>query len=415
MWEIGFMPPSPAPLATAAKRASGFKRPFAIRYDILKAGVSELASTLRLSRDTDQVLFTEVPEPFSPEAARMALISDASGFVMTRFVAIADCVSNAHRFKSYCSEQFISAHVVENLSAFTLAERIIASQQRAAASSFQQALFIPRIGSPHRAVVCPLRDIVDRLAPHSFPINFSFKQLCSGLSAKPDASAQPAPQCSAGLCFSDDVLAFTHLNTLIFRRSVNNVHQDVVVGSGDSGCKDGTRDEALFSSPSGIHFDARHGGWLIADTLNHCVRCVDPSALTVSTVSSLPFVRIASSSSVPTRTVPPVQLSHNPVKQLVFLAMRRAVSQLNLPIKLTHALEWIMTSLHFGRGMSGWRLGMSVSLEQFSEMSRFFRISEINSISHVPMWRPQRIYSDGSGGYVVVSQGRFVLAMHPCL
>ena len=28
-------------------------------------------------------------------------------------------------------------------------------------------------------------------------------------------------------------------------------------------------------------------------------------------------------------------------------------------------------------------------------------------MSHVPLWRPHRIFSDGAGGFVVMSMGRF--------
>ena len=109
--------------------------------------------------------------------------------------------------------------------------------------------------------------------------------------------------------------------------------------------------------------------------------------------------------------MPPLQLSHNALKQRIFLQLRHWASRLNLPPRLSHLLEWIMTGLHFGRGKSGWQLHASLSLRQFCDMSRFFRFSEVNFVSYVPMWRPQRIHSDGAGGYVVVSQGRCAAAV----
>jgi hypothetical protein len=410
------MPPSSSLLTAAANRGYVLRCFFTTRCSASEDGISELVSKLNLPRDEDHVLFTEIPEPFSTESACMALISDAFGLTRTRFVAIAGCPAKASRLKLYCSEQSICADVVEDVTALAYTERIIASQSRSAASAFQQAVFVPRTASSRpQAFVGPLRDIVDRLAPHSFPLGFTFKRHCSVVEPKLNAAVHPAPQSSAGLCFSDDMLAFTHLNTVIFRRSVNNSPLDVVVGAGGKGFKDGAGDEALFASPSGIFFNGRDGdGWLIADTLNHCVRCIHPGAFTVSTVSPSLFFRAAASNSLHTTVMPPVQLSHNPLKQRIFLALRRFVSRLKLPVSLTHVLEWIMTGLHFGRGSNRWQLHMSLTLQQFSEMSRFFRVSEINSVSHVPMWRPQRIYSDGAGGYVVVSQGRSVATTSYC-
>jgi hypothetical protein len=405
---------SPASLAASVISGTLLRRFFVTRSKVYEADVSLLASMLQLSQDSDNVVLTDLPEPYSTEAACIALISDSSGFTRTRFVAIAGCPTKANRLKLYCSEQFICANIIEDLSAFAQAERIMTSHPSAAASAHQRALFIPRTGSPHRAAVGPLRDIVDRLAPHSFPIDFSFKRHLSGSNCKPEAALHSAYQRSSGLCFSDDVLAFTHYNSVILRHSVSSTHLDVVIGTGERGFKDGKGDKAFFSSPSGIHFDASHGGWLIADTLNHCVRCINPDTLDVSTVSPSLFSRVVRSDSVPSGVVPPVQLSHHPFKQRVFLALRWVVSRLNLPIALTHVLEWIMTGMHFGRGNSGWRLNMSLSFEQFSQMSRIFRSGFRNSMSNVPMWRPHRVYSDGGGGLVVVSQGRFVAAIVCC-
>jgi hypothetical protein len=297
--------------------------------------------------------------------------------------------------------------VVEDAAALAQAERIIAS--RAAAAPFQQVLVIRRAAPQRRALaaVGPLRDIVDRLAPHSFPLHFRFKHHGAGTDAaappSPLGAAPPSPLGAAGLGFSDDALAFTHRNTVILRR---NAHSDVVIGSGGSGFKDGAASAALFSSPSGVYFDAGRGGWLVADTLNHCVRYISPDTLTVSTLPPPLFARLPALSSVPAKIMPPLQLSHNALKQRIFLQLRRWTSRLNLPPTLSHLLEWIMTGLHFGRGKSGWQLSTSLSLQQFSDMSRFFRFSEVNAASHVPLWRPQRIHSDGAGGYVVVSQGR---------
>jgi len=409
------MPYFGALLATAWR---GSRRFFASRHAASEASVAELASMLHLPRDSDHVVMMDLPEAFSPETACLALISDSSSFVRTRFVAIASCPKEALKFKAYGAEHIICINVVEGASVYAQAQRLITSES-CADKTIPQALFIPRTGSRNEAVVSPLRDIVDRLAPHSFPQNFSFKQHISPRGA--DVNVERAPQSSRGVCYSDELsrgvrysdgtLAFTQFNTVILRRQYRDFRdfdEDFVVGASESGFNDGSRGKALFSSPSGIVFDKLDGSWLVADSLNHCVRSISPETSSVTTIPSSLFNKISSLPPASTGLLPPLQLSHSPFKQSVFLASRRLVARLHLPRTLSHAFEWMMTGVNLCRNSVGWHLACSLSLKQFSQMSRFFRFLEVNSISHVPLWRPHRIFSDGAGGFVVMSMGRFV-------
>lgn len=56
-----------------------------------------------------------------------------------------------------------------------------------------------------------------------------------------------------------------------------------IVGTGDSGLKDGSFDQAQFSNPQGMAIDQRF--LYIADTGNHVIRCVDLEKRTVSTIA----------------------------------------------------------------------------------------------------------------------------------
>jgi hypothetical protein len=196
---------------------------------------------------------------------------------------------------------------------------------------------------------------------------------------------------------------------VIFRRHIGDSHTDTVAGSSQSGIKDGSIGEALFASPSGMLCDDRNGRWLVADSLNHCVRCIELDSFLVTTVPSPLFSKVSSLPPVSARTMPPMQLSHSPLKQNVFLSLRRLTAELHLPLTLSHLLEWAMTGVNVCRSKFGLYLSSSVSFQQFTDMSRFFRFSDINALSHVPMWRPHRIFSDGAGGFVVISLGRFVV------
>ena len=389
-------------LLSLAPRSS--RRCFVSLRVVSDARITELASLLSLTRDADNVVILDVPRPFSNEAACMALISDTFEFSTTRFTAIASSPQKASRFRDLCSEQCIRIELVESASAHSFVENIIASCYEAITGTSQQGILVPRTGSSLRATVGPLHDIVDRLAPHSFPRNFTFEQHRSR--SGPGCTTHPAHQSSRGLCFSDGILAFTRFNNLIFRHHLADVHTDVVVGANTSGFKHGARDGALFSSPSGVYFH-KHHGWLVADTLNHCVRCVKPDTYDVSSIPSTNFCQTSTLPSISTRTMPPLQLSHSLFKQSVFLAGRRLTSLLHLPSIMSHAIEWIMTGVNICSSKFGWQPRASLSLGQFSQMSRLFRFSEINSISHVPLWRPHRIFSDGADGIVVISVGRF--------
>jgi hypothetical protein len=389
-------------LALLSLAPRSLRRCFVSLRVVSDASIAALSSLLFLNRDADNVVILDVPRPFSNEAARMALISDTGKFSTTRFTAVASSPQKASSFRDLCSEQFIRMELVESASAHSFVENIIASCNEVFTGTSQQGILVPRAGSSLRATVGPLYDIVDRLAPHSFPRNFNFERHRSR--SGPGCTTHPAHQSSRGLCFSDGILAFTCFNNLIFRH-LADVHTDVVVGANNSGFKHGARDDALFSSPSGVYFH-KHHGWLVADTLNHCVRCVKPDTYDVSSIPSTLFCQMSTLPCISTRTMPPLQLSHSLFKQSVFLAVRRLTSLLHLPSIMSHAIEWMMTGVNICRSEFGWQPRASLSLGQFAQMSRLFRFSEINSIYHVPLWRPHRIFSDGADGIVVVSVGR---------
>ncbi|MDR2954929.1 MAG: IPT/TIG domain-containing protein [Prevotella sp.] len=72
----------------------------------------------------------------------------------------------------------------------------------------------------------------------------------------------------------------------IYRMDMNTLEYEVYAGSGIKGHLDGNKDEAEFSNPCQICFDA-DGNLYVGDTDNYCVRRISPEGI-VSTIAGIP-------------------------------------------------------------------------------------------------------------------------------